>query len=830
MTALVLHWPLDAVSAQSRALDASPNKLNGDVKGDPANVADPRVGSCLEFDGADDVIIIGDVPQLRLGTYTIEAWVQPGFGPRPAPVGLVCRASPNHRVLLNADGSIEHRFTTSTVPDAGHKTGPGSVPGGTWRHVAVTNDGRTAKIFVDGVEANSYAFTGDRVPDQAVLLVGSTGPAAGFYPGRMAHLRIYDGALLPLEIQRDIADDEAALESFIRTHPIDFAFVNADLQPVLFIDENPAGQSMTLELTNTSRRDVEATPLGTSAFHFALRFRRGTLPSGLRPKLVASAEWAMTSEADGTALYFQWQPGKPIAPGTSVTVRVDGMTADGADGTRGTRVELEYQNLRYSGDPTELSGTRMQFLDVVNHRGRRDIPLDLRLVDGDRVLCDGQTASKRLRLHLTNVLRDGPGIAFRAGASAIVVSFDVQAQGENRPWALTTYGQADSVDLGVPPGWRVTRNLLGQRVEWTLTPDTDTVLKADTFLELTLDNVIGLASVGHAPIAVDYRDIPGYANGTLTVPVERTPLLYTSTRVGVGTTEPLAGLHVFSPHEDPNGVSGIVVGRWSPGNLRLGQDLKYSWIQSHGNLPLALNPIGNAVGIGVSDPRGKLHVSHTIQDASGNAVIIGPVDRANLRLGHHRDYTWIQGHGGRPLALNPQSGSVGIGTTAPPNEVKVAVTATGSHLQLRREAAAGPGGKILYLELFQDTTPGDGVTYPSVRFHHGWKFWHRIEGRPEGIQFKDGNLDYDGMIDIYARIAVVAGLRIGDVTIGEHELRILQKLAAGQLQFDLYSVHQDEYAYAADYAPFDNDRRRIFTWRPKGRVSQGRWRIDYPGW
>jgi hypothetical protein len=82
---------------------------------------------------------------------------------------------------------------------------------------------------------------------------------------------------------------------------------------------------------------------------------------------------------------------------------------------------------------------------------------------------------------------------------------------------------------------------------------------------------------------------------------------------------------------------------------------------------------------------------------------------------------------------------------------------------------------------------------------------------------------------VYAGTAILNGLQVGGVSITPDELQILKKLAAGQLQFDLWNVVQDEYAYAADFAPFDNDRRRVFTWRRKGeRVSQGRWQISFP--
>ena len=66
------------------------------------------------------------------------------------------------------------------------------------------------------------------------------------------------------------------------------------------------------------------------------------------------------------------------------------------------------------------------------------------------------------------------------------------------------------------------------------------------------------------------------------------------------------------------------------------------------------------------------------------------------------------------------------------------------------------------------------------------------------------------------------------LTIGENELRILLRLAQGQLEFDLFNTKQGEYAYAADYDTVDDDRRHVFTWRRKNRINQGRWRLDYP--
>ena len=183
----------------------------------------------------------------------------------------------------------------------------------------------------------------------------------------------------------------------------------------------------------------------------------------------------------------------------------------------------------------------------------------------------------------------------------------------------------------------------------------------------------------------------------------------------------------------------------------------------------------------------------------------------------------IKGFGGQLWPPSDSQAPGSIGTTGPP--WKLSVSSTKDHLALYREATETTGGKQLFLEIAQfDTSPAKvPETFPSIRFHHHNRFWHRIEAQTSGFHFKDGNPGSNA----YSAIAC-SGLTIGGITIGANELAILQKLAAGNLEFDLYNVYQNEYAYAADYAPYDNDRRRIFTWRPKGRVNQGRWRLHYP--
>jgi hypothetical protein len=89
---------------------------------------------------------------------------------------------------------------------------------------------------------------------------------------------------------------------------------------------------------------------------------------------------------------------------------------------------------------------------------------------------------------------------------------------------------------------------------------------------------------------------------------------------------------------------------------------------------LTVETNGN-VGIGTTSPGAKLNIIHQNQDANGNSLIIGPTDQSNLRLGYHQDYSWIQSHGNKPLAINPVGSNVGIGTTDPKAKLRVVGTA-----------------------------------------------------------------------------------------------------------------------------------------------------------
>lgn len=86
---------------------------------------------------------------------------------------------------------------------------------------------------------------------------------------------------------------------------------------------------------------------------------------------------------------------------------------------------------------------------------------------------------------------------------------------------------------------------------------------------------------------------------------------------------------VLTPGGDATG-GDLTLGDRSGSNLRLGHDAGYSWVQSHGSKPLAINPLGNGVAIGATD-------------AGGNALLVNGTARVSGSLrGPGVDYVRAQ--------------------------------------------------------------------------------------------------------------------------------------------------------------------------------------------
>ena len=95
------------------------------------------------------------------------------------------------------------------------------------------------------------------------------------------------------------------------------------------------------------------------------------------------------------------------------------------------------------------------------------------------------------------------------------------------------------------------------------------------------------------------------------------------------------------------------------------------------NQALCISAKTRNVGLGTNTPVAKLQIINAEQDAQGNTLILGPTNKSNLRLGYHKNYSWIQSHGSKPLYINPLGnnvylkGFVGVGTATPKSPLHI---------------------------------------------------------------------------------------------------------------------------------------------------------------
>jgi hypothetical protein len=202
---LRLAYSFDEASG-AVAADASGNNKGATLVNGPTWVMG-KYGSAVRLDGVDDYVVTPD-PNLPSGDFTYEAWIAidrasafqtimealDGFGGAELEIDVVA----NGGVELWSNN--QRRFTTS-----------GLLSIGTWTHLAVTRQGGSIRVYINGqLQAATGADAGTMSFSTCPMLIGVDADAAcvgtlnGYLEGRIDEVRVYDRALLQTEIERDM--------------------------------------------------------------------------------------------------------------------------------------------------------------------------------------------------------------------------------------------------------------------------------------------------------------------------------------------------------------------------------------------------------------------------------------------------------------------------------------------------------------------------------------------------------------------------------------------------------------------------------------------------
>ncbi|HET9971769.1 MAG TPA: hypothetical protein VFQ68_26280 [Streptosporangiaceae bacterium] len=492
----------------------------------------------------------------------------------------------------------------------------------------------------------------------------------------------------------------------LASYPVAFTLRDDDGEAVITISDDPAEQHGHLEISNTSGGPLllDAPPAGATAaagqYHFELRFRPGVLSATSLTQLRVDeqANWSASApeqQPDGTvSLYLLSTTGLTFDPAVPLPFRLSALGADGANGARGTQLELRFQ-LRFA-DGTPLADTKLLHVDLVNQRGLRNIPLHVGFVGSHTILNDDRT-SNTLDVRITNASASDLRLGGRDSSrpSRLVISFDVStaADGDlglasaSELAALTLEAidghEPDRSDWVVEPGRQ-----LGEGLAWTLThTGTDPVLEAGQVVRIQISNIITASASGDTNLYLRYADIPGYWDGQFVCTLEKGPILFDAQgNVGIETAAPRYRLQVgqgpgalgIDPEGTPVDATYLRFGDNSGHALRVARSQ-----ESPGDGPVNSGPAGTLmtvlddgrVGIGPDAPTAPLTVQADSAgtDEGRQIVVRGRTDGRNeLALGYHtgRGYGSIQavtqGASVRSLLLNPGGGKVGIGVNREP--------------------------------------------------------------------------------------------------------------------------------------------------------------------
>ncbi len=194
---LVLQLSMESVT-NNTVRDGSGNELHATVHGNPKVVADPIFGHCMRFNGESDGLSIPAHDKLNVSAYTVAFWIKPEEVPGRVLTGLAGKTGGNFNAWLSDGGSIHHRYRIAGGTDWGiPDTAPGSISWNRWHHVVITNDGDTARTYINGIPVREAPAGGMPDTGHSPLYIGKNldGAPGGYFKGRMARLYIYNGAL-----------------------------------------------------------------------------------------------------------------------------------------------------------------------------------------------------------------------------------------------------------------------------------------------------------------------------------------------------------------------------------------------------------------------------------------------------------------------------------------------------------------------------------------------------------------------------------------------------------------------------------------------------------
>ncbi|AKG91304.1 WD40-like repeat protein [Geoglobus ahangari] len=202
---LVLYLNFNNNSAigenSTHVVDVSGYRNNGTING--AVYVEGRYGKALKFDGINDYVDLGNKPEFQItNNITIAAWVKHNTGSPGSWEDIIMKGNTAYGLqFYQTEGYFTFHLTAA---GGGWKNLPSTVKpqAGVWYHVVGTYDGKTQRIYINGVLNNEVNDTFTINTNSYPLTIGYKVALDNSYlNGVVDDVRIYNRALTPEEVK-----------------------------------------------------------------------------------------------------------------------------------------------------------------------------------------------------------------------------------------------------------------------------------------------------------------------------------------------------------------------------------------------------------------------------------------------------------------------------------------------------------------------------------------------------------------------------------------------------------------------------------------------------
>jgi uncharacterized protein DUF4082/concanavalin A-like lectin/glucanase superfamily protein/galactose oxidase-like protein/Big-like domain-containing protein/purple acid phosphatase-like protein/Kelch motif protein len=178
--------------------------FDGTISG-ATRVTTGRFGSALSFDGVNDSVSIPNNTALTPNAgLTISAWVNPTALGAWRPIVAKERSTiPTYGLYAAASGNNRPTARVFTTSDLTTNTA-GTFGLGVWTHEAMTWNGTTLRLFVNGAQVASRTVSGPLAVSNGVLRLGGDSVRGEWFAGRIDEVRVYGRPLTAAEITADM--------------------------------------------------------------------------------------------------------------------------------------------------------------------------------------------------------------------------------------------------------------------------------------------------------------------------------------------------------------------------------------------------------------------------------------------------------------------------------------------------------------------------------------------------------------------------------------------------------------------------------------------------